>query len=92
MERLKNPKSYWFIGYLIPYNKPQRRYGNFSCLSDIIVETTLNCMPNDYIFRRSSSGIDYIYYRLNLKREWERLSEVIEYDSDIIYPEIKYLK
>lgn len=92
MERLKRPCSYWFIGYLIQHNIPQRRYGNFTCLSDIMAETTLRCQPNDYIFRRSTTGIDYIYYRLNFKKEWVRLVEVIEYDPNIIYPEIQYLK
>jgi len=84
MERTKGAQTYWFIGYLIPFNKPQRRYGNFKMLEDITNDESLQPQPNDYIFRHSKVGPDYIYYRFSGKHQkWIRQMEILEYRQNI---------
>ena len=92
MERRNKPCSYFFIGYLIPYNKPQRRYAKFKSTVEILEDETLKMQPNDYIFRRAVGGNIIVYYRYNAKRGWLRLPEEIEYDQNIIHTDLKYLK
>jgi len=91
MERLNNSNPYWFTGYLISYNLPQRRYGNFGSSANILNDTTLRPKLGDYMFRRSSSGLLYIYYAFT-KKGWERLPEIMEYDQNVRYHQLNYLQ
>ena len=56
MERTKQVQSYFFVAYLIPYNKPQKKYGNFQIIEDILKDSTLRLSINDYIFKKSKGG------------------------------------
>lgn len=91
MERRNKPCSYFFIGYLIQYNKPQRRYARFKSMAEIFEDETLKIQPNDYIFKKSKGGFIYVYY-LFTKKGWKELPEIIEYDQDSIHTDLKYLQ
>lgn len=94
MIRKNKPKMrgpYWFTGYLIPFNKPQIRYRPFISVQDIMGDGTMQHQPNDYIFRITSSGMIFIYYRF-VGGKWKRKSEVLEYEQDIKYTNLTYLQ
>lgn len=94
MERTKQapqPQSYFFVAYLIPYNKPQKRYSRFKTISDILEDKTLRNQHNDYIFKQSKGGFIYAYYRFT-KKGWVELPEVIEYEQHIMHTDLKYLQ
>jgi len=93
MERLIKPKiSYWCTGYLIPYNRPQIRYKPFSKVDEIFADKMLRPQPNDYIFRLTKRGEYFIYYRYSDDHKWLRRKEVMEYDQNIIYKNLKYIQ
>lgn len=91
MERTKQVQSYFFVAYLIPYNKPQKKYGNFQTIEDILKDSTLRLSINDYIFKKSKGGFLYIY-SIFTKKGWKELPEVIEYEQDIIHTDLFYIK
>lgn len=88
-----NNKSYWCIGYLIPFNIPQLRYAPFETFEEMFNDERLNPQPTiDYVFRVTSDGRFFIKYKIESRDVWKRLEEAIEYNQEVIMKNVIYLK